>query len=603
LVIARSQTKDLADLKEVKEVKDPKEVNDFLPTSNKILVKNHSSLKAEKKKEENVKNHVLAVNGEIYNHVQVRKELNNKETVFQTNSDCEIILHLYNESIESEKPKSFTQILNKLNGIFAFVLLDEVNDTFLIARDHIGICPLYWGYDSDGALWVCSELKGIHDMCTWFAEFPPGCYYSSTDNDVVRWYNPIWMNESKQNLLPLTEDFKFQQVRSTDESVKKVFSQTYLNSLVPKLKEQLENAVKRQLMCDVPYGVLLSGGLDSSIIAAIVARFCQKRIESEGKTEAWYPRLHSFSTGLVGSPDLLNAAIVAKHLGTVHHEFSFTLQEALDAVADVIYYLETYDVTTIRAGTPMYLLSRRIKPTGVKMVLSGEGSDEIFGGYLYFHKCPSDEELQKELVRKLQSLSKFDCLRANKATAAFGIEARVPFLDKEFLDFAMNEIPASEKRCGQIVKIGNSQIENGPIKSTEEKKVVIEKAILRKAFAGYLPDEIINRQKEQFSDGVGYGWIDTLKKWCDERVTKEMMDGAATQFPINTPTTTEAYWIRATFESYFPSKSAAKTVPGGPSIACSSSVALQWDESFKKMADCSGRSVSGVHRHSYSKPE
>jgi asparagine synthase (glutamine-hydrolysing) len=490
----------------------------------------------------------LAVNGEIYNHKKLKTELTQAAT-FLTDSDCEPILHLYEEN--QDTPEKF---LNKLNGIFAFVLNDERNDRFLAARDHMGIIPLYMGRDADGAIWFSSELKAIHDICVSFEDFPPGHYYDSKVGKLVRWYAPQWHDETilSENALDLT-----------------------------KLREGLESAVRRQLMSDVPYGVLLSGGLDSSVIAAITAKICANRVEAEGRSPAWWPRLHSFSVGLKESPDLKAARVVADELKTVHHEFTFTVDEGINALHDVIFHLETYDVTTIRAATPMYLMARKIKCLGVKMVLSGEGSDEMFGGYLYFHKCPDRVELHKELVRKLKGLYKFDCLRANKATAAWGVEARVPFLDREFLDYVMNDINPQDKLCGRAV--GGR----------------IEKHILREAFKGYLPESILWRQKEQFSDGVGYSWIDTLKAHAEKKVTDLEFANAQFRFPHNTPATKEAYYFRSVFESHFPHQCAREAVPGGPSIACSTPAALLWDASFKAFADCSGRSVAGVHEAAY----
>jgi len=492
---------------------------------------------------------VLAVNGEIYNHLNVREEMESKgyNGRFMTKSDCEIILHLY-------KQGGMANVCSRVNGMFAFAMYDEAKDEYMIARDHAGIIPLYWGHDCDGALWVSSELKGLHDVCVTFSDFPPGHYYDSSTKSLVKWYNPIWHTP------------EYMPTASVDLDV---------------LRNQLEDSVKRHLMSDVPYGVLLSGGLDSSLISAIAARVCAKRVESGCSEEAWWPRLHSFSIGLEGSPDLAAAAKVAKHIKSVHHEIKFTIDEGLNAYRDVIYHLETYDITTIRAATPMYLMSRYIRAQGVKMVLSGEGADEVFAGYLYFHKCPNKEEMQEELVRKVKGLYKFDCLRANKATAAWGVEARVPFLDREFLDYALDIDPA-DKMCGV----------NGGGR--------IEKHILRKAFEGYLPDDILWRQKEQFSDGVGYSWIDSIRARAGDLVSDTDLANAKYRFPINPPQTKEAYYIRQTFHSFFPQNSAAETVPGGPSVACSSATAIKWDENFKKMADCSGRSVAGVHVAAYS---
>lgn len=486
---------------------------------------------------------ILAVNGEIYNHQEIRKRFEGKYE-FLTQSDCEVILALYRE-----KGKDF---LEDLNGIFAFALYDTEKDVFLIGRDHIGIIPLYQGWDADGNYYVASELKALEGQCAKIEEFLPGHYYYSPDESPVKWYVRDWM------------DYENVKDNVTDIAV---------------LKKALEDAVQRQLMADVPYGVLLSGGLDSSVISAIAKKFASLRIESGNKTEAWWPQLHSFAVGLVGSPDLAAARKVADHIGTVHHEINFTVQEGLDAIRDVIYHIETYDVTTVRASTPMYLLARVIKSMGVKMVLSGEGADEIFGGYLYFHKAPNAEEFHKETVRKLDKLHLYDCLRANKSLAAWGVEGRVPFLDKEFMDIAMRLNP-KDKMAG-----------NGKI----------EKWVVRKAFEDYLPESIVWRQKEQFSDGVGYSWIDTLKALTAEKITDEMMEKAAEVYPINPPMTKEEYYYRTIFHEHFGSDSAAKCVPSVPSVACSTPIALEWDEAFKNMVDPSGRAVSGVHEQSYNK--
>lgn len=489
---------------------------------------------------------VLAVNGEIYNHKALRAEMKSKPN-FLTNSDCEVILHLYRE-------RANLDFLNELNGIFAFVLVDETKDKFIVARDHMGIIPLYMGRDKMGAVWVASELKALFDICISFEDFPPGHYYDSTEGKFVQWYQPVWHDPTH--------------IPSDTQNLEK-------------LRQAMESAVIRQLMSDVPYGVLLSGGLDSSIVSAIAARYCAKRIEDDQRSAAWWPRLHSFSIGLSGSPDLKMARTVSQHLGTVHHEYVFTVEEGLNAVSDVIYHLETYDVTTIRAATPMYLMSRKIKAMGVKMVLSGEGSDEMFGGYLYFHKAPSEAEFHQETVSKLKGLYKFDCLRANKATAAWGVEARVPFLDREFLDFVMEHVSPKDKACGRIA--GGR----------------IEKWVLREAFRGYLPDEVLWRQKEQFSDGVGYSWIDGLKAHAEKQVSDEEFAAARYRFPHNTPATKEAFFIRSVFAKHFPGQSAAECVPGGPSVACSTPTAILWDKSFQQFADCSGRSVLGVHEAAY----
>jgi asparagine synthase (glutamine-hydrolysing) len=489
------------------------------------------------------KNLVLAVNGEIYNHMLLRTELK-KPYAFQTESDCEIILALYNEK--------GTDFLEDLNGIFAFALYDKSDNSYLIARDHIGIIPLYMGWDKFGNFYVASELKALEGVCSKIEEFPPGHYLSSKDGVVKKWYQRNWTG--------------FENVKDNTTDIKE-------------LREALEAAVHRQLMSDVPYGVLLSGGLDSSIISAVATRFAPKRIETDDEQQAWWPRLHSFAIGLQGSPDLAAARKVADHLGTVHHEVNFTVQEGLDALRDVIYHIETYDVTTVRASTPMYLLARVIKSMGIKMVLSGEGADEIFGGYLYFHKAPNAAAFHEETVRKLSKLHLYDCLRANKSLASWGVEGRVPFLDKEFMDVAMRINP-TDKMAG-----------NGRM----------EKWVLRKAFEDYLPESVVWRQKEQFSDGVGYNWIDSLKKLVAELITDEEMASAKFRFPINTPQSKEEYYYRSIFSEHFPSDSAATCVPSVPSVACSTPEALAWDASFKNMIDPSGRAVSGVHEQSYIK--
>jgi asparagine synthase (glutamine-hydrolysing) len=481
---------------------------------------------------------VLAVNGEIYNHRELRHQLK-REHDFQTESDCEVILYLYDEF--------GTGFLNMLSGIFAFVLYDKARGTYLIARDHIGIIPLYVGWDTAGNFYVASELKALADVCKTIEEFPPGHYYDGQKKEFVRYYNPAWTDTTT---LPST--------RFTPEA----------------LAQSLETAVRKQLMCDVPYGVLISGGVDSSVIAAIAARMSAKRVESDSKEPAWWPRLHSFSVGLKESPDLKMARKVAEQIGSTHHEIHFTVQEGLDAINDVIYHLETFDITTIRAATPMYLMARKIRAMGVKMILSGEGADEIFGGYLYFHKAPNAREFHEELVRKLSMLHKYDCLRANKAMAAWGVEARVPFLDKEFLDVAMDIAP-DDKMCG-----GGK----------------IEKRILREAFRGYIPEEILWRQKEQFSDGVGYSWIDSLKRHAEQEISDAMMRTARHRFPEKTPLTKEGYWYRSMFEAHFPNPAAIKLIPDGPSVACSTPTAIRWDKAFAEMADPSGRAVRDVHQ-------
>ncbi|HEY2989080.1 MAG TPA: asparagine synthase B [Candidatus Binatia bacterium] len=480
---------------------------------------------------------VLGVNGEIYNHIALRKKLK-KRHCWRTKSDCEVILYLYDEHGPG--------FLDMLNGIFAFVLYDKQKGDYLIARDHMGICPLYIGWGANGTVYAASEMKALNDWCEKIEEFPPGHYYLGSEKKFVKWYRPKWAETLPKKKVSLA-----------------------------RLRHELQKAVKRQLMSDVPYGVLISGGLDSSLIAAIAAKFRKKRIESADREEAWWPRLHSFSIGLKDSPDLKYAKKAAKYIGTVHHEIIFTVQEGLDAIKDVIYHLETFDVTTVRAATPMYLMARKIKSMGIKMVLSGEGADEIFGGYLYFHMAPSAKEFHEETVRKLSLLSKYDCLRANKATAGWGLEARVPFLDKEFLDYAMSFDPA-EKMCP-----GDK----------------IEKYALRKAFAGFLPKEILWRQKEQFSDGVGYDWIDHLKRHVEETITDEMMAKAAETFPRQTPSSKEGYFYRQIFDGHFTNPTAALTVPVGPSIACSTPAAFLWSKEFSNMNDPSGRAVKSVHQN------
>ena len=480
---------------------------------------------------------ILAVNGEIYNHKEIRKQYEGKYE-FQTGSDCEVILALYRDK--------GIDFLEDISGIFAFALYDEENDSFLIARDQIGVIPLYIGYDSDGKVYVASELKALEGQCERYEPFLPGHYYWSKDPGMKRWYKRDW--------------FDYDAVKDNPASSEDI-------------RQALRNAVKKQMMSDVPYGVLLSGGLDSSVISAITQSYSERRIEDNSQTKAWWPRLHSFAVGLKGAPDLAKARMVADHIGTVHHEINYTIQEGLDAIRDVIYFIETYDVTTVRASTPMYLLARVIKSMGIKMVLSGEGADEIFGGYLYFHKAPSAEEFHKETVRKLSKLYLYDCLRANKSLAAWGVEGRVPFLDKEFLDVAMRTNPAAKMCPGKTM----------------------EKRIVREAFSDMLPEEIVWRQKEQFSDGVGYSWIDTLKKMTEELVTDEQMDHAAERFPINTPMCKEEYYYRSIFEEHFPSESAARSVPHEASVACSTAIALEWDEAWKNMNEPSGRAVAGVH--------
>ncbi|GET21925.1 asparagine synthase B [Prolixibacter denitrificans] len=486
-------------------------------------------------------NLVLAVNGEIYNHQGIRDRYKDSYE-FLTKSDCEVILPLYRE-----KGKDF---LEELNGIFAFALYDKEKDEYLIARDHIGIIPLYMGWDQHGNFYVASELKSLEGVCNKIEEFLPGHYWSSTEGEMKPWYQREWM--------------EYDNVKDNPASI-------------DELRDALEAAVHRQLMSDVPYGVLLSGGLDSSVISAIAKKYAAHRVETQDEKDAWWPQLHSFAIGLEGSPDLAAAQKVADHIGTVHHEIHFTIQEGLDAVKDVIYHLETYDVTTVRASTPMYLMSRVIKSMGVKMVLSGEGADEIFGGYLYFHKAPDAKSFHEETIRKLSKLHLYDCLRANKSLAAWGVEGRVPFLDKEFLDVAMRLNPEAK-----MAKEGR-----------------MEKWVVRKAFEDYLPDSVVWRQKEQFSDGVGYSWIDTLKSIAAEEVTDEQLANAKFRFPVNPPMSKEEYFYRAIFSEHFPSDQAAACVPSVPSIACSTAEALAWDESFRSSADPSGRAVKTVHQQAY----
>ena len=493
---------------------------------------------------------VLAVNGEIYNHQNIRKEFAGCYP-YQTGSDCEVILSLYRQWRDDGADASrLPQLIERLSGIFAFALYDADLDAFLIARDPIGVIPLYIGYDKEGHVYVASELKALEGQCDSYEVFLPGHYYWSRKPGMTRYYHRRW------------ESYDYVKDRP---------------ALVSDVREGLRDAVRRQLMSDVPYGVLLSGGLDSSVISAIAQSYSAHRIEDGGATQAYWPRLHSFAVGLKGSPDLAKARLVADYIGTVHHEIHYTTEEGIDALRDVIYFIETYDVTTVRASTPMYLLARVIKSMGIKMVLSGEGADEIFGGYLYFHKAPDARAFHEETVRKLSRLYQYDCLRANKSLAAWGVEGRVPFLDKEFLDIAMSLNPKAKMCPGDV----------------------IEKKIVREAFADMLPEEVAWRQKEQFSDGVGYNWIDTLRDYTASQVSDEEMAHAAERFPINPPRNKEEYFYRSIFASHFPSDSAARTVPSVPSVACSSAEALAWDASFKNMNEPSGRAVSDVHNHSY----
>lgn len=487
------------------------------------------------------KTFVLAANGEIYNHRELRKQFENKYE-FLTKSDCEVILALY-----KEKGPHF---VDELNGIFGFAIYDVEKDEYFIARDHMGIIPLYIGWDMHGTFYVASELKALEGVCTKIELFPPGHYMTSKDGQLVQWYKRDWTD--------------YEVVKDNETNIQKI-------------REALEAAVHRQLMSDVPYGVLLSGGLDSSITSAIAKKIARKRIESDDASEAWYPQLHSFAVGLEGSPDLAAARKVANYLGTIHHEIQFTIQEGLDAIRDVIYNIETYDVTTIRASTPMYLMARVIKSMGIKMVLSGEGSDELFGGYLYFHKAPNAREFHEETVRKLSKLHMYDCLRANKSLAAWGIEGRVPFLDKEFMDVAMTINPQDKMINGERM----------------------EKWVLRKAFEDMLPESIAWRQKEQFSDGVGYSWIDSLKEIVATAVTNEQLANAKYKFPIQTPLSKEEYYYRSIFSEHFPSDAAALSVPQEASVACSTKIALEWDEAFKNLNDPSGRAVASVHTDAY----
>ncbi|MEM7084629.1 MAG: asparagine synthase B [Bacteroidota bacterium] len=487
------------------------------------------------------RNLVLAANGEIYNHMDLRAQLK-QDYAFQTKSDCEVILALYKEK--------GTDFLDDLNGIFGFAIYDVEKDEYLIARDHMGIIPLYIGWDQNGTFYVASELKALEGVCTKIELFPPGHYMHSSDGELKRWWTRDWM--------------EYEAVKDNETKIEE-------------LRNALDAAVHRQLMSDVPYGVLLSGGLDSSITSALAKKYADKRIESGDKDGAWWPQLHSFAIGLEGSPDLAAAQKVADHLDTVHHEIKFTIQEGIDALRDVIYHVETYDITTIRASTPMFLLARAIKAMGIKMVLSGEGADEIFGGYLYFHKAPTAKDFHEENVRKLDKLHMYDCLRANKSLASWGIEGRVPFLDKEFMDVAMRLNPQDKMINGERM----------------------EKWVLRKAFEDMLPESVAWRQKEQFSDGVGYSWIDTLKEMVERDISDEQMTNAKYRFPIQTPTSKEEFYYRSIFEEHFPSDTAALSVPSVPSVACSTPIALEWDESFKNMNDPSGRAVANVHDDAY----
>ncbi len=485
--------------------------------------------------------YVLAANGEIYNHKDLREQLEGKYE-FQTASDCEIILALY-----QEKGPNF---IDEMNGIFGFALYDTQKDEYFVSRDHMGIIPLYMGWDQNGTFYVASELKALEGVCTKIELFPPGHYLTSSSDAPIQWYSRDWMN--------------YDSVKENETKIQD-------------LHDSLAAAVRRQLMSDVPYGVLLSGGLDSSVTSALAKLYASKRIESDDDQAAWWPQLHSFAVGLEGSPDIEAAAKVAKHIDTVHHEVKFTIQEGLDAIRDVVYHLETYDITTIRASTPMYLMARAIKALGIKMVLSGEGADELFGGYLYFHKAPTAKDFHEETVRKLDKLHQYDCLRANKSLASWGIEGRVPFLDKEFMDVAMRINPKDKMITSDRM----------------------EKWVIRKAFEQYLPESVAWRQKEQFSDGVGYDWIDTLKEVVEKNVSDEQMQNAHFKFPVQTPQNKEEFYYRSIFEEHFPSETAALSVPSVPSVACSTPIALEWDEAFKNMNDPSGRAVAKVHDDAY----
>ena len=506
---------------------------------------------------------ILAVNGEIYNHKKLREEFASSYK-FRTQSDCEVIIPLYKKF---KSARNFSAMIEKLSGIFAFALYDSEDDTYLIGRDEIGVIPLYQGWDKAGRYYVASELKALEGDCQTIEEFPNGCYLYSKEGKPVRWYHRSWESY----------DVVKNSARATDDK-----GEVINPSVIEKLRNGLESAVKAQLMSDVPYGVLLSGGLDSSIIAAVTQKYSKKRVESDSKESAWWPQLHSFAVGLEGSPDLVAAKKAADYIGTVHHEVHFTIQEALDALPDVIYHIETYDITTVRASTPMYLLARVIKSMGIKMVLSGEGSDELFGGYLYFHKAPNAKEFHEELVRKMSKLHLYDCLRANKSLMAWGVEGRVPFLDKDFIDIAMNLNPSDKM---------NIKLSDG--------RQRMEKWILRKAFEDLLPQDICWRQKEQFSDGVGYNWIDTLKKITEEKVSDAEFARRENRFPVNPPKTKEEYYYREIYSRLFPSDSAARCVPHEAGVACSTAKALEWDAAWKNADEPSGRAIAGVHNDAY----
>ena len=527
---------------------------------------------------------ILAVNGEIYNHKKLREEFASSYK-FRTQSDCEVIIPLYKKF---KSAGNFSAMIEKLSGIFAFALYDSEDDTYLIGRDEIGVIPLYQGWDKAGRYYVASELKALEGDCQTIEEFPNGCYLYSKEGKPVRWYHRSWESY----------DVVKNSARATDDK-----GEVINPSVIEKLRNGLESAVKAQLMSDVPYGVLLSGGLDSSIIAAVTQKYSKKRVESDSKESAWWPQLHSFAVGLEGSPDLVAAKKAADYIGTVHHEVHFTIQEALDALPDVIYHIETYDITTVRASTPMYLLARVIKSMGIKMVLSGEGSDELFGGYLYFHKAPNAKEFHEELVRKMSKLHLYDCLRANKSLMAWGVEGRVPFLDKDFIDIAMNLNPSDKMNIklsdgkqrmpmSESSNVNNFQQANGA-------KQRMEKWILRKAFEDLLPQDICWRQKEQFSDGVGYNWIDTLKKITEEKVSDAEFARRENRFPVNPPKTKEEYYYREIYSRLFPSDSAARCVPHEAGVACSTAKALEWDAAWKNADEPSGRAIAGVHNDAY----
>ncbi|KAL2758210.1 hypothetical protein ACRALDRAFT_1061424 [Sodiomyces alcalophilus JCM 7366] len=509
-------------------------------------------------------NIILAVNGEIYNHRLIRKSLQNGYS-YKTTSDCEVIIPLYTE-YGLDAPKH-------LDGMFSFVLYDKKQDRTIAARDPIGVTTFYQGWSSKqpGTVYFASELKSLHSVCDKIEAFPPGHVYDSATGDFTRYFQPTWWDPARVPNTPL--DLK-------------------------RVRETLETSVRKRLMAEVPYGVLLSGGLDSSLVAAIAQRetlrLKKAALAANGTAESmsenpdvgeglvgidddnqlstvtYLPQLHSFSIGLPGAPDNKAALEVAKFLGTKHHVMTFTIEDGLNALSDVIYHLESYDVTTIRASTPMYLLSRKIKAMGIKMVLSGEGSDEAFGGYLYFHAAPDKNAFHEETVRRIKDLHLSDCLRANKATSAWGLEARVPFLDKAFLELAMNIDPQEKMITGER----------------------IEKYILRKAFdvsdepgaEPYLPEKILWRQKEQFSDGVGYGWIDALKENAELHVTDEMMKNPKPEWGDDIPDTKEAYWYRVMFDEHFPPH-------------CASTV-KRWVPTWSEQTDPSGRAIA-IHNEKY----